>query len=85
MAKKPTPTMADIEIDAGVVRIPPAQGRTKPYMIRDDKPPMEKFQVFIPLEIAMEIRVEAAKRGMSYSALVLEAWELWKKNPPESY
>ena len=85
MSKK-RPSMADIQLDAGVVTLPGLQapaGGASPKAGAGVG--MEKFQVHIPAEVATELRIEAAKRKLSYSAVFLQAWALWKKNPPESY
>lgn len=87
MSKK-RPSMLDIQLDAGVVTLPGAQAPAagaSPKAGAGGKEDMEKFQLYIPREIATEIRVEGAKRGKSNSALMLEAWEMWKANPPESH
>jgi hypothetical protein len=88
MAKKRI-GMADIEIDAGVVTLPGSslQGAsgTSRGRPRKEGEPTENFQVRIPSDIATEIRVEAAKRRQSQASLILQAWEMWKKNPPENY
>lgn len=93
-AKKKRVGMADIEIDAGVVVIPglpvePAAPATTPSGAKRGRPAnpekTEPFQLHLPPDKATEIRVEAAKRKTSHSAILLEAWEMWKANPPESY
>ena len=93
-AKKKRIGMADVQLDAGVVTLPglaqePVQGASGASMAKRGRPAnevrTEPFQLHIPPEIATEIRIEAAKRKTSHSALLLQAWEMWKVNPPESY